>query len=151
MIQVLRGFTSVGYIGLIPGAPGTYGSLVTLPIAYYWGTLVTDNPFITFGVIAIITLMGVFASNKVGESLGVEDPGEIVIDELVGQWIAVLAIPAHWGFWLAAFILFRVFDIWKPWLIDKSQHLPGGIGVMMDDVLAGLLALAIIQGVALVI
>ena len=145
MIQVLRGFTSVGYIGLIPGAPGTYGSLVTLPIAYFWSTLVTPNPFITFGLIAVITLLGVIASNKVGAFLGVEDPGEIVIDELVGQWIAVLAIPAHWGFWLAAFILFRIFDIWKPWLIDKSQQLPGGIGVMMDDVLAGLLALAMIQ------
>ncbi|NQV40835.1 MAG: phosphatidylglycerophosphatase A [Candidatus Marinimicrobia bacterium] len=148
MIQILRGFTSVGYVGLIPGAPGTYGSLVTLPIAYYWSTLVTDNPFITLGFIAILTLLGVIASNKVGTHLGVEDPGEIVIDELVGQWIAVLAIPAHWGFWLGAFILFRVFDIWKPWLIDKSQHLPGGIGVMMDDVLAGLVALAIIQGAA---
>ena len=148
MIQVLRGFTSVGYVGLIPGAPGTYGSLVTLPIAYFWSTLVTDNLFITVGLIAVITLLGVFASNKVGSYLGVEDPGEIVIDELVGQWIAVLAIPAHWGFWLAAFILFRVFDIWKPWLIDKSQHLPGGIGVMMDDVLAGLLVLVIVQGVA---
>jgi len=148
MIQLIRGFTSVGYIGLIPGAPGTYGSLVTLPIAYFWSTLVTDNLFVTVGLLVVLTVLGVVASNKVSASMGVEDPGEIVIDELVGQWIAVLAIPAHWGFWLAAFILFRVFDIWKPWLIDKSQHLPGGIGVMMDDVLAGILALAIVQGAA---
>ncbi len=148
MIQVLRGFTSVGYIGLIPGAPGTYGSLVTLPIAYFWSTMVTDNPIITMGFIAVLTLMGVYASNKVGESLGIEDPGEIVIDELVGQWIAVLAIPSHWGFWFGAFILFRIFDIWKPGPIDKSQHLPGGLGVMMDDILAGILVLIIIQGVA---
>ncbi|MCF7825340.1 MAG: phosphatidylglycerophosphatase A [Candidatus Marinimicrobia bacterium] len=151
MNQLLRGFTSVGYVGLIPGAPGTYGSLVTLPIAYFWSTLVTDNLLVTIGLILLITLLGVFASNKVAVHLGIEDPGEIVIDELVGQWIALLAIPAHWGFWLAAFVLFRVFDIWKPWLIDKSQHLPGGIGVMMDDVLAGLLALAIIQGVAAIL
>jgi len=148
MIQLLRGFTSVGYVGLIPGAPGTYGSLITLPIAYYWSTQVTANPFITAALLLVITLLGVVASNRVSASLGVEDPGEIVIDELVGQWIAVLAIPAHWGFWLAAFILFRIFDIWKPWIIDKSQQLPGGIGVMMDDVLAGLLALALIQGAA---
>ncbi len=151
MIQVLRGFTSVGYVGLIPGAPGTYGSLVTLPIAYFWSTRVTDNPYMTFGFILIITIIGVFASNKVSASLGVEDPSEIVIDELIGQWIAVLAIPNHWGFWLAAFILFRLFDIWKPWLIDKSQQLPGGLGVMMDDVLAGLLALAFIQIAAVMI
>ncbi len=147
MNQLLRGFTSVGYVGLIPGAPGTYGSMVTLPLAYFWSIKVTNDPFITFGFILIITLLGVLASNKVSASLGVEDPGEIVIDELVGQWIAVLAIPGHWGYWLAAFLLFRLFDIWKPWLIDKSQQLPGGIGVMMDDVLAGLLALAIVQGV----
>lgn len=149
MIQLIRGFTSVGYVGLIPGAPGTYGSLVTLPLAYYWSTLVTENLFITAGFLLVLTLLGVVASNKVSTELGVEDPGEIVIDELVGQWIAVLAIPAHWGFWLAAFVLFRVFDIWKPWLIDRSQHLPGGIGVMLDDVLAGLLALIIIQSVVL--
>lgn len=151
MIQVIRGFTSVGYVGLIPGAPGTYGSLVTLPLAYFWNIWVTDNLFLTAGLIIILTLLGIAASNKVSESMGVEDPGEIVIDELVGQWIALLAIPAHWGFWLGAFILFRIFDIWKPWLIDRSQHLPGGVGVMMDDVLAGLLALIIIQGAAFLI
>jgi len=149
MIQLIRGFTSVGYVGLIPGAPGTYGSLVTLPLAYFWSILVTDDLFITAGFLIVLTLFGVVASNKVSAELGVEDPGEIVIDELVGQWIAVLAIPAHWGYWLAAFILFRVFDIWKPWLIDKSQHLPGGVGVMMDDVLAGLLALVMIQAIVL--
>lgn len=151
MIQLLRGFTSVGYVGLIPGAPGTYGSLVTLPIAYYWSTRVTADPFITLGLIILLTVLGIFAVNKVSEHLGKEDPGEIVIDELVGQWIALLLVPGHWGYWLGAFILFRIFDIWKPWIIDKSQDLPGGIGVMMDDVLAGLLALAIIQGVAVVL
>ena len=151
MIQLIRAFTSVGYVGLIPGAPGTYGSLVTLPIVYFWSTQVTDNLLLTVGFIIVLTILGVFASNKIGQAMGIEDPGEIVIDELVGQWIALLAIPAHWGFWLAAFILFRVFDIWKPWIIDKSQHLPGGLGVMIDDVLAGLLALFLIQGAALLL
>ncbi len=151
MIQLIRGFTSVGYVGLIPGAPGTYGSLVTLPIAYFWSIRITDNPYITLGMILLLTLFGVVASNKVADSLGVEDPGEIVIDELVGQWIALLAIPHQWEYWLAAFILFRIFDIWKPGLIDKSQQLPGGLGVMMDDVLAGLLAFVIIQGIAMLI
>jgi len=145
MIQLLRGFTSVGYVGLIPGAPGTYGSLVTLPIAYYWSTLVTSDPFLTAGFIVIISALSIYAINRVSDHLGKEDPGEVVIDELVGQWIAVLAIPGHWGYWLAAFILFRIFDIWKPWIIDRSQQLPGGIGVMVDDILAGLLALVIIQ------
>ncbi len=149
MIPLFRVFTSVGYVGRIPGAPGTYGSLVTLPLAYLWSTSVTDNPLITLGLIIIIAGLGIVASNIVAESMGIEDPGEIVIDELVGQWIAVLAIPNHWGFWLAAFILFRIFDIWKPWIIDKVQNYPGGWGIMLDDVLAGILAFLLIQGAAL--
>ena len=148
MIPLLRSFTSVGFVGRIPGAPGTYGSLVTLPLVYLWSTAVTDNPWFTLGFVIIIAGLGIAACAKIAGSLGIEDPGEIVIDELVGQWIALLAIPDHWGYWLAAFILFRIFDIWKPWVIDKVQHLPGGWGIMMDDVLAGLLALAIIQGAA---
>ncbi len=148
MIQALRVFTSIGYVGRIPGAPGTYGSLITLPIAFLWGRLVSDNLFVTLSIIIIIAVLGTLASSRVAKSLGVEDPGEIVIDELVGQWIAVLAIPNHWGYWLAAFFLFRVFDIWKPGLIDKSQNLPNGLGIMMDDILAGLLAFILIQGAA---
>ncbi len=151
MIQLLRGFTSVGFVGTLPGAPGTYGSLVTLPLAYYWSTRVTDNIFFTVGLVIILTILGILASTRVAKSIGIEDPSEIVIDELVGQWIAVLAIPSHWGYWLAAFILFRIFDIWKPWIIDKAQRLPGGMGIMMDDVLAGLVALILIQGAALVL
>jgi len=151
MIPILRSFTSVGFVGLIPGAPGTYGSLVTLPLAYLWMNFVTDNIFITIGLISIIAILGIIASTKVSRSMGLEDPGEIVIDELVGQWIALIAIPYHWIYWLAAFVLFRIFDIWKPGIIDKAQNLPEGMGIMMDDVLAGILALLIIQGVFFVL
>jgi len=151
MIHLLRSFTSVGFVGRIPGAPGTYGSLVTLPIAFLWGSIVNENHLLTVGLILIITIAGTIASSIVAKHIGVEDPSEIVIDELVGQWIAVVAIPAHWGFWLAAFILFRIFDIWKPWIIDKAQHLPGGLGIMMDDVLAGILAFLLIQGAAAIL
>jgi len=148
MIQLLRSFTSVGFVGRIPGAPGTYGSLVTLPLAFLWGSLVNENHLLTVGLILIITITGTIASSIVARHIGDDDPSEIVIDELVGQWIAVLAIPAHWAFWLAAFVLFRLFDIWKPWLIDKAQHLPGGLGIMMDDVLAGIITFLLIQGAA---
>ncbi len=147
MIVLLRSFTSVGFVGLIPGAPGTYGSLVTLPLAYVWMTYVTDNILLTIGAIVLMTILGTVASTKVSRSMGLEDPGEIVIDELVGQWIALIAIPNHWFYWLAAFLLFRLFDIWKPGLIDRAQNLPEGLGIMIDDVLAGILALIIIQGV----
>lgn len=151
MIKILRGFTSVGYVGLIPGAPGTYGSVVALILAFFWNEHVTSNPLITAGLIILLSILGILASSAVAKSQGIEDPGEIVIDELVGQWIAVLAIPAHWEFWLAAFILFRIFDIWKPWLIDKVQNLHGGLGIMLDDILAGLFALIIVQGAAAIL
>ena len=148
MIQLLRSFTSVGFVGRIPGAPGTYGSLVTLPIAYFWASLVNENHLLTVGLILALAIMGTIASSIVAKSLEKEDPSEIVIDELVGQWIAVLALPFNWWLWLLAFVLFRIFDIWKPWIIDKSQHLPGGLGIMMDDILAGLLAFLLVQGAA---
>ncbi len=151
MIPLLRAFTSVGFVGRIPGAPGTYGSLVTLVLAYLWSTSVTGNTFFTLALIIVLTGLGIRASSIVANSIGVEDPGEIVIDELVGQWIALLAIPHFWGYWLAAFILFRIFDIWKPWIIDRVQHLPGGWGIMLDDVLAGLLTLLLIQGTAAIL
>ncbi|MCF7809289.1 MAG: phosphatidylglycerophosphatase A [Candidatus Marinimicrobia bacterium] len=148
MIQVLRSFTTVGFIGKIPGAPGTYASLATLPVAFLWGSLVNENHLLTLGLIIVISILGTLASSIVARDMGVEDPSEIVIDEVAGQWLAVLALPFNWWLWLAAFILFRVFDIWKPWIINNSQNLPGGLGIMMDDILAGLLTFLLVQGVA---
>jgi len=151
MIQLLRSFTSLGFIGKLPGAPGTYGSIATLPIAFLWAGLVNENHVLTLGLIIILAILGTMASAIVARSLEDEDPSEIVIDEVVGQWIAVLALPFHWGYWLAAFVLFRIFDIWKPSIINKSQELPGGLGIMMDDILAGLLAFLLVQGAAAIL
>ena len=151
MAAFLRSFTSVGFVGRIPGAPGTYGSLVTLPLAFFWGLFAGDHHLWTLTLIIILAILGTLAATIVARNLGVEDPSEIVIDEVVGQWIALLAVPAHWGYWLAAFLLFRLFDIWKPWIIDRAQHLPGGLGIMMDDVLAGLLSFLLIQGAAAIL
>lgn len=151
MIRILRTFTSLGFIGKLPGAPGTYASIATLPIAFLWASLVNENHLLTLGLIAALSVLGTVASAIVARELEIEDPSEIVIDEVVGQWIAVLALPFNWWLWLAAFVLFRVFDIWKPWIIDRSQHLPGGLGIMMDDILAGLLAFLLVQGVAAIL
>lgn len=151
MIQILRTFTSLGFIGKLPGAPGTYASIATLPIAFLWASLVNENHLLTLGLIAVLSVLGTLASAMVARELEIEDPSEIVIDEVVGQWIAVLALPFNWWLWLAAFVLFRVFDIWKPWIIDRSQHLPGGLGIMMDDILAGLFAFLLVQGAAAIL
>jgi len=151
MIQILRSFTSFGFIGRLPGAPGTYASIATLPIAFLWASLVNENHLLTLGLIVILSVAGTIASAIVARSLEQEDPSEIVIDEVVGQWLAVLALPFNWWYWLAAFILFRIFDIWKPWIINKSQELPSGLGIMMDDILAGLLAFLLLQGASAIL
>ena len=148
MISILRTFTSFGALGRLPGAPGTYGSLATLPLAYIWALLVGEQHLWTLGLLVILSVFGTIASSIVERHLGTEDPSEIIIDEVVGQWIALLAVPMAWPYWLAAFVLFRVFDIWKPWLIGRVQDLHGGLGIMLDDILAGLLAFLLIQGVA---
>ena len=75
---------------------------------------------------------------------GKKDASEVVIDELAGQWIALLVVPPDWRWWLAAFVLFRIFDIVKPGPVRMSERLPGGFGVMADDVVAGVLAAALL-------
>ena len=75
---------------------------------------------------------------------GKKDASEVVIDELAGQWIALLVVPLDWRWWLAAFVLFRLFDIVKPGLVRMAERLPGGLGVMADDVVAGVLAAALL-------
>ena len=143
----LRAFVTVAYAGRAPVAPGTVGSLAAIPFIYLWQLLIGTHDLITLAVIILLTLLGSWASTVVARNLQQEDPQEIVIDEFVGQWLALLAAPMLWWYWLAAFVLFRVFDIWKPGIIGKSQDLPGGLGIMADDVLAGVFAFLILQGV----
>lgn len=124
--------------GLAPFAPGTFGSaaallpwllLRQLPL---WGVLL-----VTAGTFAI----GVWASERCAARLGLQDPGWIVIDEFVGQWLALLLAPPGWPWMLAGFALFRLFDVWKPWPVswaDRNVH--GGLGVMLDDAMAGAMA-----------
>ena len=124
----------------MPGAPGTWASLAALPCAWLlrgWG----GN--IGLGVAAAIAIAaGWWAASRVARESGVADPGYVVIDEVAGQWVALLAAPRSWPFYLAGFLLFRLFDIWKPfpisWL-DRNVH--GGFGIMIDDVMAGIYAL----------
>ena len=91
----------------------------------------------------LITLIGIPASTIVARESGRQDPGFVVIDEVAGQWIALIAMRPDWQHAALALVLFRLFDIWKPWPIRRLEALPAGTGIMLDDVAAGLLALAV--------
>ncbi|MBT3989383.1 MAG: phosphatidylglycerophosphatase A [Rhodospirillaceae bacterium] len=125
--------------GLLPKAPGTWGSLAALPLAYaiaYWGSLE-----ILSGATIIVFVVGVWASEVTSRAMGVTDPSEIVIDEVAGQWLTLLVVPPDLILYAIGFLLFRLFDIWKPWPISwADQKIKGGMGIMLDDVIAGVYA-----------
>ena len=119
------------WVGWFPIAPGTVGSL--------WGIvarLALDGRAAWVGL-AILTGCAVWASQEHDRLSGTHDCGRIVIDEVVGMWLTTLWFPATLGCLLASFLLFRIWDVLKPWPIGRSQDLPGGWGVVIDDVLAG--------------
>jgi phosphatidylglycerophosphatase A len=132
--------------GLLPGMPGTWGSLAALICAWpliAWGGAVA-LPVATVAVF----ILGCWAAARYEAQSGRKDPGEVVVDEVAGQWIALLPLVLWpWGddamiaAALGSFLLFRLFDIWKPWPIGVfDRELSGGLGIMVDDVLAGLYA-----------
>ena len=125
--------------GFSPVAPGTAGALLAFGVWYALSFLVPASVLLWLTVVLalVFTVAGVWAANRLEQAWG-EDPSRVVVDEMVGCWITLLAAPAgHLWYGLAAFGLFRLFDIWKPLGIRRMENLPGGIGVMMDDVLSG--------------
>lgn len=136
-------FSTVLKIGYLPIAPGTWGSLVAVVI---WFLIIESTSTITFIIaIIIIFILGVYTSSITERHLAQKDPSIIVIDECVGQWIALLFLTKSllWG--LVAFALFRLFDIWKPYPIKALDKMPSGWGIMLDDVFAGVYALLVIS------
>ncbi len=124
--------------GAIPFAPGTWGTLVAVPFCLLLQYLSAPQ-YVAFLVLTF--LLGVWLCQVAGKNLGVSDHPGMVWDEMVGYWIAVALVPPHWTWWLAAFVLFRIFDIWKPWPIGElDRRLHGGLGVMADDAVAGIFA-----------
>ncbi|WP_313915392.1 phosphatidylglycerophosphatase A [Tahibacter sp.] len=132
--------------GLSPLAPGTVGSAVAL-LPYLW---LRELPLWGYlGVVLAVFLLGVLVSRVLVARLGAEDPGYIVIDEFVGQWLALAFVPGGWTWILVGFLLFRLFDVWKPWPVSwADRNVGGGFGVMLDDALAGVLAAAALAGLA---
>lgn len=132
--------------GLAPKAPGTVGTLLGLPLFWLITAAAPDLPNQIILVIAA-SLIGVWACGRTGRALGVADHGGMVWDEIVAFALVLLFTPAGWPWTAAAFALFRLFDILKPWPIRLADtHLKGGFGVMFDDILAAGYAIAAIKG-----
>ena len=147
-------------VGYIPGAPGTYGSLVGLGIYLFIGInlaeaaehgLRTGTNFshivsLHFALVAVVfssfVFLGMWASSRSTAIFGTDDPHEAVVDEVMGQIVTFFFIPftTDWKLILAGFVLFRLFDIWKPFPIDDLQRLPKGLGICGDDLVAGVYA-----------
>jgi phosphatidylglycerophosphatase A len=137
-------FFGVGH--LQPGS-GTWASAATLALWWTAGLWLPSAWVVpaAITVSVLVTLIGIPPSTVVARESGIKDPGFVVIDEVAGQMIALIAVPVHWKYMLAGFILFRSFDIVKPFPLRRLEALPGGTGIMMDDVGAGLYALALLQ------
>ncbi len=122
--------------GLLPGAPGTWGSLAALPFAAV--ILWIGGSALLLGASILIFLIGIWASNRYAESIGKKDPGAVVIDEVAGQWLALTPVCLEPVGFLVGFALFRTFDILKTWPANwLERSLPGGLGIMSDDMVAG--------------
>ncbi|WP_299133722.1 phosphatidylglycerophosphatase A [uncultured Amaricoccus sp.] len=145
-----RLIATFGGVGLLRPGPGTWGSLAALPLAYalHWlggFPLLCLATLLMFGV-------GYWATAREIAGAADQDPSEIVVDEVVGQWIALFPLSAGlwfagaaphvfpWPGWVGGFLMFRLFDIWKPWPVSWADRRHGPMGVMLDDVLAGVLA-----------
>lgn len=148
-MTLARMIATVLGVGYIRPAPGTWGSFVALPWAWLVHVL-GGFPLLCIGIVAAF-IKGWWATAQMTKGSDDHDPSEIVIDELVGQWIALMplsffawlhgiSILAMWPGWIAAFILFRLFDIWKPWIIGWADRRGDALGVMLDDVIAGMFA-----------
>jgi phosphatidylglycerophosphatase A len=128
--------------GYSPVASGTVGSFVT--VVAIW--LLPLTPLRIAIALVVVVLVGIWAGSRVERLLGKKDPGVIVIDEVAGMLLSVILLPRTIPVLITAFLLFRLFDIWKPFPARESQALTGGMGVMVDDLIAGVYALVLVLG-----
>lgn len=129
--------------GFLPWAPGTWGSLLALPLHALLSMLAPGQHALALAGIFLVAVLSAGAAEKI---LDRKDPGVVVIDEVMGMLITLIAVPANPLAWLLGFGLFRFFDILKPWPVRSiDQRLNGGLGIVLDDVMAGLYALAALQ------
>ena len=132
--------------GAAPKAPGTWGTLAAVLI--YW-PLSQLSPEHYLLMLLVTSVMGIYICGQTARDLGVHDHGSIVWDEFVGFWITMFAAPVGWAWVVVGFVLFRFFDIIKPWPISWiDKKITGGFGIMLDDVIAGVMAAVVLQGIA---
>jgi phosphatidylglycerophosphatase A len=134
-------------IGRLRPGPGTWGSLATVLL---WAALAhaiapSLRTPVAIALAVLVTLIGIPAATRVARGSGVKDPQFVVIDEVAGQLVALIAVPLAWKSFLAGFILFRAFDILKPPPVRQLEALPEGTGIVLDDVAAGLYALGVVH------
>ena len=129
--------------GLLPWAPGSWGSLAALPCA--WVIVHIAGPAALAAAAMLVFALGWWAAAAVAAASGNEDPGFIVVDEVVAQWLVLAPAPLDWRVYAAAFLLFRIFDITKPWPARAiERRVKGGLGIMLDDIVAALYAVVLL-------
>ena len=149
---LLCNLATLGPIGHLRPASGTIGSLVALGTGYL---IASFSLGVLVAAILVFSILGIFAAERYGERTGKKDASEVIIDEVAGQWVPVVIIPLEIEWYIAAFLLFRFFDISKIGPVGHAENLSGGVGVMADDLVAGILTTlvlwlsAIIMGYAL--
>lgn len=141
-------FFGAGYSPIAPGTAGSAAALVLFLLLWPAGL----SPLWLIGLSLALLPAAAWAAGRCEERVGGRDPGIVVLDEVLGQWIALAAVPAGaanlagWKYWLPGFILFRIFDIVKPFPARRAEGLPGGWGIMADDYLAAAYAFIVLQG-----
>ena len=134
-------------IGLVPFAPGTFGSLIGVALFWFMAPL---GGIYYAAIVVVLFLAGIFICGQAARDLGATDPGFIVFDEIVGFLVAMYLLPAKWRWIVAGFVLYRVVDIWKPFPINVVEERLGlGTAIMVDDIIAGFYTLVILHAVRL--
>ena len=138
---LLCNLATLGPIGYVRLAPGTIGSLVALGTGYM---IASFSLGLLVAAILAVAIFGIFAAERYGQLTGKKDASEVIIDEVAGQWIPLVIIPLEVEWYVAAFLLFRFFDISKIGPVGHAEKFTGGIGVMADDLVAGILAAVVL-------
>jgi phosphatidylglycerophosphatase A len=136
---------SVFGVGYIPFASGTFGSVAALLPAF--GLMHVGGVWLLGAGAVAVSILGIWVCDIHVRATGRHDPSECVIDEVAGQWLACLAAPLTLPGYILAFIAFRLFDILKPWPASAAERAPGGLGVMLDDLVAGLMAAIVVAAI----